>query len=278
MKKVLFLTFFICFAFIQGAYACRFFVAVSEEIPPEFTYTQLVELPQSLKSLGSKYNDGWSIAIYDRGKGHVVRSSQPAHEDEDFEKAVNELLKSKPSIVMGHLRKASSGCLEGVPNPHPFKRFFQDKEWLFGHNGGMKKQILIDLIGEEFLNQHQPTTCTYDAPDSWIDSELYFIFLLKSIEENGRDVAQGIKDGLIKLYEKIEPDHRYLNFFLTDGQKVWVFRKGNTLFYQYDQDASIAFVSSTIPDAEQGQWREFPEDVLAVLEPNSKIKFIPIEK
>jgi len=272
MKKFIFVIYFCCVA-TGTAQACRFWVAVGKEVPAEFVFSQLLEMPHSLKFLGSEYADGWSIGIYKDGEEAVIRGSKASHIDGNFDQAVKDLGAVQSSIVMGHLRRASSGCVEDVPNPHPFKRWANGKEWLFGHNGGMKKQILIDLIGEEYLNQHQPTTCTYDAPDSWIDSELFFIFLLKKIEESNGEVVQGLQEGLTELYEEIDDPHRYLNFFLTNGEEVWTFKKGNSLFYNYDAEKKVATVTSTVPEEDQSQWVEFPDDTIAALSPGNEIQF-----
>jgi len=264
----------ICFQVVPS-YACRFWVATGEEITGRVV-DQLLDQPHSLKSLGEEYQDGWSVGVYENDQPIVWRSAAASNGDAKFDKAVESISLTSSNIAFAHLRRASSGCVEGVPNPHPFQLMRNGKTWLFGHNGGMKKQMLIDMIGKEYLNENPPTVCTENAPESWIDSELYFIYLMKAVEKHNFYVETGIHHGLLVLYRVIPEESRHLNFFLTDDQTIWAFRKGNTLFYQYDELKQRSYVASTIPNEEKGQWQEFPEDTIVVLKPNSEMEFIPI--
>jgi len=219
------------------------------------------------------YSDGWSISFYNGTTAFVARSEKPSHVDDKFDKTIEELTNSKSNIVIGHLRRASSGCVEGVPNPHPFQRFQGTHNWLFGHNGGISKDLLMELIGEEYLTSHPPQTCTDNAPDSWVDSELYFIYLLKHIEEVDDNVKKGLKNALRKLTAKIDKEDQYLNFFLTDGKKVWAFRKGTSLYYTYGKKDKVSIISSTIPGEDQFKWKEFPKNKIGILERSKKPRF-----
>lgn len=260
-----------------AASACRFWVAVGSGIDREFIVDQLITAENSLKNLGEVYQDGWSVGFYDRGDEVVIRGDEAANFNEEYDEAVRYIAVLEPEIVMGHLRRASSGCVEGVPNPHPFRITYNGRQWLFGHNGGMRKQILIDLIGEDFLARHPPAVCNDNPPDSWIDSELYFLLIMKTVKEYDDDVEQGIRAALERLYAKIEEKDRYLNFFMSDGETVWIFRKGNTLFYRFDPQTRLTVVSSSVPDAEPHDWQEFPEDTLAVIRPNAFPRFSILE-
>lgn len=269
---------FILFLMILGqeVYACRFWCAVGENQPQKIMVKQLLQSPHSLKILGKEYADGWSVGYYREAEPVIYRGSDASNIDHNFDKAVYDVAQKPSPIIFSHLRRASSGCVEGVPNPHPFERTKGGKHWIFGHNGGIKKQLLIDLIGKEYLEANLPTTCISNPPDSWIDSELYFIFLLKNIEEDAFDVNEGLKKGLTKLYEAIGEKSKYLNFFLSDGKTLWAFRKGNTLFYYADQKEGVTIISSTIPDDDGKKWQIFPEDIIAQLGPSNAIKFFPI--
>ncbi|MFT5206772.1 MAG: putative glutamine amidotransferase [Candidatus Omnitrophota bacterium] len=270
MFKALFTSFLLIFLCVD-VFACRFWCAVGEDTPKALVAKQLIEDSDSLKELGATYEDGWSVGYYADGKAVITRSSGSSKEEDDFDKAVHANSAHSANIQFSHLRRASSGCVEGVPNPHPFERQFADKHWIFGHNGGMKKQILIDLIQEDFLSSNSPNTCTDNAPQSWIDSELYFIFLLKHIEANDMQVEIGLTKALAALYQVIPNKKRKLNFFLSDGNSLWVFRKGNTLFYHEDNSTTI--VASSIPDPSTKDWSVFPEDKLARLTPGEPINF-----
>jgi len=177
----------------QTAYACRFWCAVGKNSSQGLISKQFLELPNSLKALGATYPDGWSVGYYLAEDPIIFRGSTASNADKDYDKAVRVISQQNPTIVFSHLRRASSGCVKGVSNPHSFKRIKGGKQWVFGHTGGIKKQLLMDLIGKEYLKENLPTTCTDNAPDSWIDSELYFILLLKNIEKNNFNVEKGLK-------------------------------------------------------------------------------------
>ncbi len=251
-------------------FACRFWCAIGKTVEGRWLIEHLIDAEHSMRNLGEKYDDGWSVGYVRGGLPKILRGHHSAFLDPAFERAVYTAGQMYSSIVISHLRLASSGCVDGVPNPHPFIRKVQGKTWMFGHNGGMSKKLLTDLMGKEYLNRNRPQVCTYDAPDSWIDSELYFIYLMQQIEKQGH-VEQGLIAALNSLYERLPEEMRYLNFFLSDGEHIWVFRKGTSLYYM--EDAGITFVASTAPD-ESGAWQEFPEDTLARLSKTERIVFV----
>jgi len=274
MKNFLFLTFITFTVFVTTANACRFWVAVGDPVKTETVVKQLLKDPFSLKSLGKEYKDGWSVGYFDGPQEIIYRSAMASDTDLAFVQMVQKAASEGSNIVYSHLRRASSGCVEGVPNPHPFIFEGNDQTWVFGHNGGIKKDILIQLIGDDYLNEHQPKVCNYNPPDSWIDSELYFIYLMKNIEEANWNVEAGLINGLHAIFEQVDDEDRYLNFFLSDSKTVWAFRKGNTLFYYDSEDISI--VSSSVPTKDQLGWNKFPDYQIAVLEQGEAIHFFSV--
>ena len=272
----LFLGLFLLFPSL--AQACRFWVAVGHQVPRDYIIRQLISEEHALKHLGKTYPDGWSVGYYDKGDDIVIRGAKAADYNEEFDDAVRYVANFQPQITMAHLRRASSGCVKGVPDPHPFRITYNGINWLFGHNGGINKKVLMDLIGKPYLKEHPPAVCTENPPDSWIDSELFFIFLMKTVQEHNDHVEEGLLAALRKLYRAVPQKDRYLNFFLTDGTRVWAFRKGNTLFYQTDKKNHVTTVASTVPEEKDGTWQEFPEDTLAVLSMDQPIRFMPLLK
>lgn len=254
-------------------------MAIGEKIPAAATQAHLLSTKNSLKNLGKEYEDGWSVSYYDRNGNFITeRGYKSSLIDPKFESAVNVAAGNESDIVTAHLRRASSGCVTGVPNPHPFERYLGGKHegvWIFGHNGGIDKKLLIHLLGEDYINIHPPQVCLDDPPNSWIDSELYFMLLLKNIE-NSSDATEAIKNTLQSLYEYIEEKNRYLNFFLSNGKVVWAFRKGTSLFYKNENGRY--YISSTIPEENDAQWSEFPENTLGIFTTNQKPQFIPIRE
>lgn len=259
------------------AEACRFWVAVGSDIDHRYVIDQLIHEPNSLKNLGSTYKDGWSVGFYDHGDEVVIRGDEAADYNDEFAEAVRFVAVLEPQIIMGHLRRASSGCVAGVPDPHPFRIKYNNRTWLFGHNGGIDKKVLISLIGDSFLKAHPPSVCNENPPDSWIDSELFFLLIMKTIKEHDDMVTDGIAAAVNKLYAHIPEDKRFLNFFLSDGKTVWVLRKGNTLFYRFDPGKKTTVIASSIPGAAQEDWIEFPEDALAVIAPDAFPQFIMLK-
>jgi len=133
------------------SWACRFWVAVGQKVPTKMIVDDLLEEPYSLYKLADEYPDGWSIGYYNHDEEIFVRGSEAANYDQSFVDAVRFVAGKEPQIVLSHLRRASSGCVGDVPNPHPFKRVVNGQTWVFGHNGGMKKEILIDLLVQRIL-------------------------------------------------------------------------------------------------------------------------------
>ena len=276
MKKRCFCLFLLCSILLicsSPSSACRFWVASSKKMPDLIVREQLLSLPHSLKQLGHEYKDGWSVAFFKGPAALIARSEKSSISDERFDQAVEAASNAHAEVVIGHLRLASSGCQEGVANPHPFQRYDGGHHWLFGHNGGLNKELLISLISEDYLKAHPPEACKDNPPESWVDSELYFIYILKKIDEAKGNVLNGLKSAVSELAQHIKDEDQYLNFFLTDGKEVWAYKKGMSLFYAYDQKNRLSIISSAVPGEDQFEWKEFPEDNFALLRPNRKPKF-----
>lgn len=250
----------------------RLWAASSEKIPAEIILRPLLENPDSFKKFGSDYPDGWSVASFKDNTVLVDRGSRPADVDDNFNVAVQNAAGEGTNVVFAHLRKASSGC-RGLADPYPFKRSVNGRIWLFLHNGTAPKDVLIRLIGEDYLKAHPPSACSENPPESWIDSELYFLFLLKSMEYSGKRVDEGLKLALTSLHEALGESPDELSFLLTDGKNVWAFRKGPPLFYYFDPVAGLSIAAST-PDHEEG-WQEVPENTLVSIAPKNPPQLTP---
>ena len=95
---------------------------------------------------------------------------------------------------------------------------------------------------------------------------------MELIKEARGDVEKGLNNALEELYAVIREDRRYLNFFLSDGENIWAFRKGTSLYYLFDDKLAYTAVTSTVPD-DQYNWVEFPQNTLAKLEKGRQITF-----
>lgn len=250
-------------AFEGNSLACNLYGIISNDCPVGLLQDHLINKPKSLKNLGKLHKDGWGIAYY-LGYGEfpiIERSAEKAFTDTNFDYVVNTINLSKPKITIAHIRSCSSGCCdpgnETIENPHPFYRIKNDNLWTFAHNGGINKNILFNLIGDDYLNENPPNgsdipACDPSNPDLIVDSELYFIFLLKNIEKNNWNVINGIIDTINELDNA--GITRGINFIISNGYGMWLFRCGNTLYYLYDAAGTgytafaTKYPSSTLED------------------------------
>jgi predicted glutamine amidotransferase len=167
----------ICFSliFAASASACRMWGFISDAPPGDILQAQLT----SFRSFGGSNPNGWAIGYFYPGTPNpfifpIVRRGGPqATLDPDYVLAVNEVLRVGPKAGLAHVRFATSGH-NGIPNPHPFI----EPGWMFCHNGTTSSTVLRNLIGQTYLDQHP---LDYTNPN--IDSELYFVYLMKRIHE-----------------------------------------------------------------------------------------------
>jgi len=116
---------------------------------------------------------------------------------------------------------------------------------------------LLGLIGEDYLAQNPPTgsgipECDPSDTSLIVDSELYFLLLLMHIEENGWNVIDGLIEALSDLI--VNNAQAYMNFILCDGESVWGFCGGLSLYYLDDSLAGYRALASAYPPSLQGNW------------------------
>ena len=225
----------------QNDHNCRMWAVISNDIADSIIYKHLIQYPNSLKNLSQIKNiDGWGIAYYpDFGDTVVVeRGAIRACNDPDYDSSVTQIENSKPTISLAHIRNCSVGCCchgcDSIPDPHPFWREKNNKSWSFIHNGTIDKSLLYDLVGETYLDENPLNgsdipECDPADTSMVIDSELYFLYLLKTIEENNWNITDGIIDALKELL-LISTDEA-MNFVLSDGYGLWTFCKSRSLYY-----------------------------------------------
>lgn len=246
----------------SSLHECRLWGIASSSIPHDVVLDELVRLPNSLKSLGASNPNGWGLGYYNGFQPIVLRGQLPANTDPNFDAAAEQVAESGAQIALGHVRRASSG-LTNIPDPHPFQRSDNNAIWLFCHNGGIDKSILINLIGSQYLASHQPTVGSNQA--QWIDSELYFIYILKCCEQSNWNIEQGISTAVVNICNSVSGTSETLNFLLTNGQTLWGFRKGNTLYYY--NGSQYTTIASQYPGSSQGSWITISDYYLVTLAP-----------
>ncbi|HEC36473.1 MAG TPA: hypothetical protein ENI39_08070, partial [Anaerolineae bacterium] len=242
-----------------GDHNCRFWGIVSTGAPAAVIQDHLVNLPNSIENLSPANPDGWSVAYYPDGSSVPIvnRGYPPAYTDPNFDAAVTEAASATPRIAVSHVRNTSSGITPSTGNPHPFERVKDGRHWLMGHNGTIDKDVLLDLIRPDYLAANPPQ---YGSDQSeWIDSDLYQIFVLQTLEDFNWQVKPALGYVIRRLREEIgpgtSPSTEQLNFFLTDGTTLWAYREGRTLYYLYDTTGTpYSAVASQYPSAAQGGW------------------------
>jgi predicted glutamine amidotransferase len=259
---------------------CSMWAAISDSIPPGIVYDQLVVKPFSLKNLSRAGNmDGWGIARYNNfgDSATIYRGALAAYNDSTFDSTANRLDTSAAKIVMAHVRNCTAGCCchecETIPNPHPFMRFKNGQYWTFEHNGGINVAALVNLIGSDYLTQNPPTgsgvlQCNPADTNLWVDSELYFLYIMKMIEQNDWNVFEGIYAAI----ENIIYADAYrggINFILSDGYSIWAFRRGRTLYYSNDLNDSYSIVATHFPSTDTSGWHLLSEYDIALFQPGS---------
>ncbi|NIN53186.1 MAG: hypothetical protein GTO23_08540 [Nitrososphaeria archaeon] len=221
----------------------------------------LLFLPYSLKNLGGWNEYGWGLAFYNDSEPVVLRGNLSAEVDPYFDLTAELLATSHAQIGIGHVRSAASGASE-IPNPHPFIRRKGGRYWAFGHNGILSKMVLRTLVGSEYLANNPPTVGEdWEGPDV-VDSDLYMLYILKCIEEENWNATTGIAKATADISKA---DSGAMNFFLTDGETLWGFRKGNTLYYCHNETFPRYSAIASQPPDDHNAWIALHDHNLVIL-------------
>ena len=168
---------------------------------------------KKFKSLGERNPDGWGVGWYDNSvKANIKKEGCSTIESEIYD-SLSEKIYS--NLIIEHVRLATTGKICKT-NSHPF----EFNNWIFAHNGSVNRNCLLNKLEQDYRNG-LIGDCT--------DSEVYFRFLLQSINKQGGDAVQGILCGLEKIYS-IDGGRAY-NFLLSDGKHLYAYRDGNSSYY-----------------------------------------------
>ena len=161
------------------------------------------------------HRDGWGLACFQDGALTVhMRDAGCAADAAKYYGTAWKIAKlnierapERSLIVMGHLRRASVAGLVAQKYSHPFVEERDGVTWAFQHNGS-----LVNDPGEK----------------GQIDSQVLFQSLLNCLEGRAHeDVAKatgGVRDEAIEKYGGFTG----LNFMLSDGQSLHVYRDFQT--------------------------------------------------
>jgi glutamine amidotransferase len=198
---------------------------ISSEVSSAERYLVEVEcslLRQSCKDSKRLQSDGWGIGYYIDDLAYTIKSEKPIYSE--VEKYRSIAFQTRSKIILAHIRRASNPKglprekLISIENSQPFSY----RNILFSHNGTINiPDEISELLGE------------YKQMIKGVnDSEIYFWFLVKSLEE-GKNVPTTLKnfeDMLQNLWLKHSqkhPDKRRpyvgLNIIMSDGKKLYAY-------------------------------------------------------
>ena len=276
----------------QPPHACRFWGMVGNGYAPATLAGQLRDGPgTTLKKLADSNRDGWGFASFLNGVGGynllgpLVRRGRPQANDSlshNYDQAVTELCGLRPRAVIGHIRAGSSGHT-GVPDPHPFLQ----EGIAFAHNGDIPLDTLYNLLTRDdlhYLAYHEP-----EYVNGYIDSELYFLYLLKYAHAHPEfDRAEALRCAVFELGQ-ISSGSR-LNFVMTAGDTLYALR-----FASWDDRDPVCYyptggaearrdnppywiVASQPVGPDSSRWGLIPPATLAVFVPGQPVRFLSISQ
>ncbi len=164
-----------------------------------------IDIALSLKEFrhrGRENYHGWGFAFFEEGKWKVIKQPSSLYEED----ITQQKFKFKSKIIIGHVRLASCGD-KIHENTHPF----QINNWVFAHNGTVKK------IKNFPLNKY--------IPEGDTDSEYAFCYLLEKIGSNLNKIEEIIEGEA----NKIRKLGRF-NFLMSDGKVLYAYGD-DSLYY-----------------------------------------------
>jgi predicted glutamine amidotransferase len=258
--------------------------------------------------------DGWGVVSYndqDQITQHDV-SLKAAHQDPAYQQSVAKLIQSNPETALVHLLKNGAGRAPNPNNLHPFVL----GQWSGMLNGGVKGALMRAWkeIGEKYGSIAGAYPLGATAGEAGL---ILFLGRLKErygtvdtkhigLEKVKQVFAETVQEllvrskGVFEIFENLLEDNPLpwdgkvlpqaaANFVFTDGDHLFAFRHGRTLFLgkaQDEQGREVVMVTSepTLPEgaAAQTKWTEIPEDtVISVLRNETgklSVQGLPLEK
>ncbi|MEA3287837.1 MAG: class II glutamine amidotransferase [Candidatus Marinimicrobia bacterium] len=252
----------------------------------------------NLKNQADYYHtDGWGMLNYLVSYGmtpsvaEVFRSNVPAATDINFIRRANDLLETFPnvSVLMAHIRRASSGAID-IPDPHPWVNEMGGVTYTFEHNGTITNKLgLKNLIGNDWINSLGGFNTFGHGSwenEGWlyvVDSEVYFFWILKNIDEAYGNVLEGLYRALAdeSFNGVVDYTSESVNCLLSNGSALWAYRRAqdddsdlpferqHTLHYKNHEDATyhyrVVASSPTAVDFHSSDWYEMADYQLVYL-------------
>lgn len=182
---------------------------------------------------------------------------------------------TKATIILGHDRDGTGGS-----GNHPFRLEVNGKHYTFEHNGnvGNLKQTFYTRTGQLQPGWFSTNSSNWEGdPNSitdWIDSELYFHYILAYIETFDGDVIQGIYNALNDTSVDLIGSNSDANFILSDGFTVYAYRCSNSSSYNLEYEDHSDFLSIKTQD---DSGANLSQDDLAILSPYGDIEIFNLD-
>ncbi|MEI6309786.1 MAG: class II glutamine amidotransferase [bacterium] len=237
---------------------CRLFLALdkndshaNDEAPSLFAaFRELAVQGRVPPGSPAGHLDGWGWSYWGKDGGLRLRKEAADPRLPACAQTINEMARLHPTLVIGHLRKASPGIPIRQENTHPFCR----EGWAFAHNGTIHDAGRIP-IGNL-------------SPEGDGDSERFFLFLLNRLRGAAKgDRATIIGQALAEL-DKENLDYTALNFLLSDGAEAFVSCRYRDLaltsYYQLWKREDAALLAVCSEPIGSGKWVPLENGALVV--------------
>ena len=231
MKKIFLIACMMLIASMMFA-DCRLMIVAGHggvDLSTGTNYYVLEDALHTLESQSPQNPDGWGLVYYTPGNlqpDTIYRSEIQASLDPLYDTSVSTILNAHASTVIGHVRDASSGATT-IPDPHPFVWAENGITYTFAHNGTLTPDTVTDI--------NSWLVTPFNQPQTNVDSELYFLWIMQCIQQNNWNVVEGLRTALLAL----APRSWNKNFIFTDGVDIYAYRKA------IDSTHPLAFSPST---------------------------------
>lgn len=201
---------------------------------------------------GTENPDGWGLGWYveDQPVPYRYRTATPMPLDHDGVEAIDGL---EVGRFVAHVRHRSPGSPVEVTGNAPFV----EGRWLFAHNGFVAD--FRDGVDEALRDEMSPARV--EALAGQADSEVLFALILDRIDAGS--------DPLAAIAAVIEPlsgpgrDRGRFNLLLTNGDRLWASRWGNSLHLRVDETSGgRAVVIASEPFDDRAGWADVPDHTL----------------
>jgi hypothetical protein len=266
------------------SFGCRLWAIIENGSNPisSSSIPVIMEEIETLYQQGHLFRDGWGLAFYYHPDSLIsFRSPKSTADDSsEFWNCVNSNIVDSTDVqlALGHVRATTSGA-GAIPNPHPFIFQNNSEKFSFIHNGTISKSLLYDLITEYGSNTYwieSNPPQTYGNGDwrneGWskvVDSELYFLLIMKLIEETD-SILNGIQKAITQISNFTPPAQ--MNFIMSNGQSLYAYGGQSALSYTDGSAFSHKAIMSRPPEtgiASEITWIPIQKDELIVLSGNT---------